>query len=77
MGRTSNRENLGEIQILPTIGLQKVIPLVKSFRSMRGSKWWSGSRRLMVGNHHGSVWRGEVVAMEGEARLVEEEEEKG
>jgi hypothetical protein len=30
----------------------------------------------MVGNHRGSGWRGGVAAMEGEARLVEEEEGK-
>jgi hypothetical protein len=63
-GRTSNRENLGEVQSLPTIGLQKEIPLVKSFWSTRGSKWWSGSGRLMVGNHRGSGWREGVEWME-------------
>jgi hypothetical protein len=31
---------------------------------MRGSKWWSGSGRLMVGNHHGRGCREEVAAME-------------
>jgi hypothetical protein len=65
-GRPSNRENVGGAQNLPTIDLQKEIPLVKSFRSTRGTKWWSGSGGLVEGNHHGSGWSGEVAAMEEE-----------
>jgi hypothetical protein len=51
---------LEEFQNLPTIDLQKEIPLVKSFWSTRGTKWmeWRG------GSHGGGT------------RLVEEEEER-
>jgi hypothetical protein len=66
VGRPSSRENLGELQNLPTIDLQKEISLVKSFRSTRGTKWWSGSEELVEGNHHWSGWSGEVAAMEEE-----------
>jgi hypothetical protein len=40
--------------------------LVKSFRSTRGTKWWSGSEGLVEGNHHGSGSSGEEAAMEEE-----------
>jgi hypothetical protein len=66
VGRPSSRENLGELQNLPIIDLQKEIPLVKSFRSTRGTKWWSGSEGLVEGNHHWSGWSGEVAAMQEE-----------
>jgi hypothetical protein len=47
VGRPSRRGNLGELQNLPTKDLQNKIPLVKSFRSTRGTKWWSGSEDLV------------------------------
>jgi hypothetical protein len=47
VGRPSRRGNLGELQNLPTKDLQNEIPLVKSFRSTRGTKWWSGSEDLV------------------------------
>jgi hypothetical protein len=66
VGIPSRRENLGELQNLPTKDLQNEIPLVKSFRSTRGTKWWSGSEGLVEGYHHWSGWSGGAAAMEEE-----------
>jgi hypothetical protein len=63
VGRTSRKGKLGELQNLPTKDLQNEIPLVKSFWSTRGMKWWSGSEDLVEENHHGRGLSGGAAAM--------------
>jgi hypothetical protein len=63
VGRPSRKGKLGELQNLPTKDHQNEIPLVKSFRSTRGMKWWSGSDDLVEENHHGRGLSGGAAAM--------------